>query len=138
MPSLGVIGVPTSAGAFAPGQEAAPAAWREAGLVEALAEAGLAVVDRGDREVWRWRPDREERRGQEPRQGVEIVRGEAGRGGGGRGAGGRAARGLQGGEGDGGGRRGGGGGRGRGAPLPHEQRGGSSGGPPILSRSSAD
>ena len=59
-----VIGVPTSAGAFAPGQEQAPAALREAGLVEALAAAGLDVEDDGDREVWRWRPDRDEPRAQ--------------------------------------------------------------------------
>jgi arginase len=57
---VALIGVPTSAGAFAPGQEQAPAALREAGLVAALEGAGLEVDDRGDREVWRWRPDREE------------------------------------------------------------------------------
>jgi arginase len=79
MPSVGVIGVPTSAGAFAPGQEAAPAALREAGLVAALAEAGLAVIDRGDREVWRWRPDREERRAQNLGKVVEIAGETAGR-----------------------------------------------------------
>jgi arginase len=33
MRSVAVIGVPTSAGAFAPGQEQAPAALREAGLI---------------------------------------------------------------------------------------------------------
>ena len=59
-----MIGVPTSAGAFAPGQEQAPAALREAGLVAALATAGLAVADDGDRDVWRWRPDRDEPRAQ--------------------------------------------------------------------------
>jgi arginase len=79
MPSVGIVGVPTSAGAFAPGQEAAPAALREAGLVGALAEAGLVVVDRGDREVWRWRPDREERRAQNLGKVVEIARETAGR-----------------------------------------------------------
>lgn len=79
MPSVGVVGVPTSAGAFAPGQEAAPAALREAGLVEALEQVGLVVVDRGDREVWRWRPDREERRAQNLGKVVEIVRETAGR-----------------------------------------------------------
>ena len=79
MPSVGIIGVPTSAGAFAPGQEMAPAAWREAGLVTALEEAGLVVVDRGDREVWRWRPDRDERRAQNLGKVVAIVRETAGR-----------------------------------------------------------
>jgi arginase len=79
MPSVGIVGVPTSAGAFAPGQEAAPAALREAGLVGALEQAGLVVVDRGDREVWRWRPDREERRAQNLGKVVEVVRETAGR-----------------------------------------------------------
>jgi arginase len=61
---LGVIGVPTSAGAFAPGQEQAPQALREAGLVENLRRLGVDVRDHGDREVWRWRPDRQNRRAQ--------------------------------------------------------------------------
>src|SRR4051794_20857042 len=61
---VALIGVPTSAGAFAPGQEQAPAALRAAGLVPALEAAGLAVEDDGDREVWRWRPDRDEPRAQ--------------------------------------------------------------------------
>ena len=56
---LGVIGVPSSAGAYAPGQEKAPQALRDAGLLTALAAAGIGVSDHGDAEVWRWRPDRE-------------------------------------------------------------------------------
>jgi arginase len=55
---LGLIGVPSSAGAFAPGQEQAPRALRDAGLVAALGAIGLAAVDHGDTPVWRWRPDR--------------------------------------------------------------------------------
>jgi arginase len=70
---LGVIGVPTSAGAFAPGQERAPHALREAGLLDALSAADVAVQDHGDREVWRWRPDRENRRAQNAAEVVEIV-----------------------------------------------------------------
>lgn len=70
---LGVIGVPTSAGAFAPGQEQAPAALRAAGLLEALRGAGADVRDHGDRGVWRWRPDRENRRAQNLPAVVEIV-----------------------------------------------------------------
>lgn len=71
---IAVIGVPTSAGAFAPGQEQAPSALREAGLVESLRAAGVDVNDRGDRDVWRWRPDRERPRAQNVAQVVEIVR----------------------------------------------------------------
>jgi arginase len=43
-----VIGVPTSAGAHHAGQEQAPAALREAGLIERLRGAGLSVADAGD------------------------------------------------------------------------------------------
>jgi arginase len=78
-PSVAIVGVPTSAGAFAPGQEQAPAALRDAGLLEALAAAGVEVEDRGDREVWRWRPDRTERRAQNLGKVAEIVAETAGR-----------------------------------------------------------
>jgi arginase len=70
---IGVIGVPTSAGAFAPGQEQAPRALREAGLVERLGERGLEVRDHGDREPWRWRPDRANTRAQNLDKVVEVV-----------------------------------------------------------------
>ena len=76
---LGVIGVPTSAGAFAPGQEQAPAALRQARLLESLRRSGADVRDHGDREVWRWRPDREHRRAQNAGTVVEIVRDTADR-----------------------------------------------------------
>lgn len=68
-----MIGVPTSAGAFAPGQERAPRALREAGLLDALRVADVAVQDYGDREIWRWRPDRQNRRAQNAAEVVEIV-----------------------------------------------------------------
>jgi arginase len=71
--SVGVIGVPTSAGAFAPGQEQAPVALRAVGLVALLREGGLEVSDYGDCEVWRWRPDRERRFAQNLGKVVEIV-----------------------------------------------------------------
>ena len=54
---LGVIGVPSSAGAYAPGQEQAPRALRAAGLLGALSAVGIDAVDHGDTPVWRWRPD---------------------------------------------------------------------------------
>jgi arginase len=54
---LAFIGAPTSAGAFAPGQEQAPRMLRAAGLIESLMNAGIEVVDLGDGPVWRWRPD---------------------------------------------------------------------------------
>jgi arginase len=54
---LALIGAPTSAGAFAPGQEQAPAAFRGHGIVEAMRRAGWHVRDAGDVEGFRWRPD---------------------------------------------------------------------------------
>ncbi len=70
---VGVIGVPTSAGAYAPGQEQAPAALRHARLVELLRDGGGEVSDYGDRETWRWRPDRERPRAQNLDKVVEFV-----------------------------------------------------------------
>jgi arginase len=59
MRAIDVIGVPSSMGAFAPGQERAPRALRDAGLIEGLTGAGFDVRDHGDGEVRRWFPDRE-------------------------------------------------------------------------------
>lgn len=54
---LSLVGAPSSAGAYAPGQEKAPAAFRRYGLVEALVKSGLHVTDRGDLPGFRWQPD---------------------------------------------------------------------------------
>lgn len=54
---ISLIGAPTSAGAFAPGQEGAPAALRQGGLIEELRRHGHAVTDHGDTSYFRWRPD---------------------------------------------------------------------------------
>ena len=79
MTSMSVLGVPTSAGAFAPGQERAPAALRETGLLTALGERDLDVRDLGDSPVWRWRPDRERPRAQNLDAVVQIARDTAAR-----------------------------------------------------------
>lgn len=71
---MGLIGVPTSAGAFARGQEQAPQALRDAGLVELLRQSGVVVHDHGDRQAWRWRPDRDNQCAQNLSMVVEIVR----------------------------------------------------------------
>jgi arginase len=55
---LDVIGAPSSAGAYAPGQEQAPQALRAAGLMESLEARQIAVRDRGDVAGFRWRVDR--------------------------------------------------------------------------------
>jgi arginase len=57
--TLTIIGAPSSAGAYAPGQEKAPTAFRLHGLVEALRARGRHVVDRGDVAHFRRRPDPE-------------------------------------------------------------------------------
>jgi arginase len=54
---LTVIGAPTSAGAYAPGQEKAPAVFRRHGLIPALEQIGWDVRDAGDISYFRWRPD---------------------------------------------------------------------------------
>ena len=77
--SLDLIGVPSSAGAFAPGQEKAPAALRGAGLIELLRDGGVAVEDHGDSAVRRFRPDRERRLAQNLPHVVEVVRETASR-----------------------------------------------------------
>jgi arginase len=71
--TFGVIGVPTSAGAFAPGQEQAPRELRRAGLTRWLGRHGAVVRDHGDRERWRWRPDRRRPDAQNVPAVVEIV-----------------------------------------------------------------
>lgn len=58
---LAIIGTPSSAGAYAPGQELAPSALRNAGLLPRLSDAGRQVVDYGDGPTFRWRPDRANR-----------------------------------------------------------------------------
>jgi arginase len=55
---LVIIGAPSSAGAYAPGQEKAPAALRAAGLPEFLAARGIKVDDYGDVAGFRWRTDK--------------------------------------------------------------------------------
>jgi arginase len=77
--SLGVIGVPTSAGAFAPGQEGAPAALRRTGFVGLLRDRGAQVSDYGDREIWRWRPDRDRPRAQNLARVIEFIHDTAAR-----------------------------------------------------------
>jgi arginase len=54
---LNIIGAATSAGAYAPGQERAPAAFRRHGLAKALARRGRPIRDHGDVASFRWRPD---------------------------------------------------------------------------------
>lgn len=58
MNRLAIIGAPSSAGAYAPGQERAPSALRAAGLLKFLSSRGITVDDRGDVSGFRWRVDK--------------------------------------------------------------------------------
>jgi arginase len=56
---LNLLGVPSSAGAYAPGQEMAPGALRNAGLARELQSRGISVNDLGDLPIARWQADRD-------------------------------------------------------------------------------
>jgi arginase len=73
MRTVSIVGVPSSAGSYAAGQELGPAALRSAGLIETLHEAGLEVHDEGDLPLQVWRPDRVNPRAQNLGQVTECV-----------------------------------------------------------------
>jgi arginase len=73
MPPLAMIGVPSSAGSYAAGQDQAPRALRDAGLVTALLDAGLEVHDAGDLTEQVWAPDRNDPLAQNTAQVVASV-----------------------------------------------------------------
>lgn len=76
---LAIIGAPSSAGAYAPGQEKAPAALRAAGLAELLTARGITVDDHGDVAGFRWRADRENPRAMNVNAVAGVARGTADR-----------------------------------------------------------
>ena len=57
MRTVTLVEAPTSAGGYAPGQEDGPRALLEAGLIERLEAAGVAVHRSGQVTPYRWRPD---------------------------------------------------------------------------------
>src|SRR5580692_1355728 len=74
MRRISVVGVPSSAGSYAAGQDQAPGALRSAGLVEALVAAGREVRDGGDLPLQVWRPDRDHPRAQNADQVTDCLR----------------------------------------------------------------
>jgi arginase len=60
--SLTVIGAPSSAGAYAPGQEKTPDAIRAAGLIPLLEAQGIQVIDKQNIPVYRWEVDNQNKR----------------------------------------------------------------------------
>jgi arginase len=74
---LAVIGAPSSAGAYAPGQEKAPQALRAAGLIEKLRALALVVEDRGDVAGFRWQADRASPRAMNVEAAARVARATA-------------------------------------------------------------
>jgi len=74
---LAVIGAPSSAGAYAPGQEKAPQALRAAGLIEKLRSLALVVEDRGDVPGFRWQADRANPRAMNVEAAARVARATA-------------------------------------------------------------
>ena len=64
MQNFSLLGVPSSAGAHMPGQELAPSALRDAGLLNILRDSGGNIVDAGDLPVVRHQPDQNSRTAQ--------------------------------------------------------------------------
>jgi arginase len=71
---LDLVGAPSSAGAYAPGQEKAPDAWRASGLKALLEERGIEVIDRGDVQGFRWRIDTDNMRAMNADAAADVAR----------------------------------------------------------------
>jgi arginase len=76
---LDIVGAPSSAGAYAPGQERAPQAWRSAGLIALLQDRGVRVTDRGDVPSFRWRIDPDNIRAMNAEAAADVARAVADR-----------------------------------------------------------
>jgi arginase len=74
---LTIVGAPSSAGAYAPGQEKAPAALRGVGLIDYISKQGIKVEDRGDVPGFRWRADRIHPRAMNAAMAVDVARATA-------------------------------------------------------------
>lgn len=70
---LTIIGVPTSAGAYSPGQEKAPDALRKAGLIKFLEGNNVGVTDKNNIPGFRWKADKENPRAMNTDQVAEVT-----------------------------------------------------------------
>ncbi len=70
---IGLIGVPSSAGAHGVGQEKAPQALRRAGLVTAMQKGGIEVIDCGDLPLALYQPRSADRKQQNLQRVVEVA-----------------------------------------------------------------
>ncbi len=73
MRKIGIIGVPSSAGARQTGQERAPQSFRRAGFIEHLHSAGLEVIDMGDLSEVAFRPDQQHPKAQNLQLVVDVA-----------------------------------------------------------------
>ncbi len=73
MRKIGIVGVPSSAGARQTGQEQAPRAYRQASLTERLRSAGLSVTDFGDLPEIPFRPDQQHPKAQNLQLVIELT-----------------------------------------------------------------
>ncbi|MGW4898229.1 arginase family protein [Kitasatospora sp. NPDC004240] len=71
---LVLVGAPTSAASYAPGQEAAPGVLRRLGLIDHLRAAGRRVRDAGDGPLHVWAPDPRHPRAQNLAAVVQAVK----------------------------------------------------------------
>ena len=71
--SIGIIGVPSSAGAHWPGQEKTPFHLRNAGFIKQLEKVGFDVADFGDLPLVRFRPDKANRNKQNWKKVVDVA-----------------------------------------------------------------
>ncbi len=74
MRKIGIIGVPSSAGARRTGQERAPQAFRQAGFIEHLQSAGLEVIDFGDPPEVLFQPDQQHPKAQNLQLVVDVAK----------------------------------------------------------------
>jgi arginase len=74
MKRLSIIGVPSSAGAYAPGQEKAPDALRASGLIRFLEDQHVTVNDKGNVPGFRWTVDRQNPRAMNVNAVAEVSR----------------------------------------------------------------
>lgn len=72
--AFSVIGAPSSAGAYGPGQEKAPDALRAAGLIRLLQLENLEVVDRGNIPGFRWQVDKNDIRAMNVKQAMRVAK----------------------------------------------------------------
>jgi arginase len=71
---LAIIGVPSSVGARAKGQEKAPVALRRAGLIEKIEDAGHEVIDYGNTEPLHFTPDSDNPKAQNKSAVVKVCK----------------------------------------------------------------